>query len=323
MISRLGRLVLSAAATLGAPCLGASPVARFVPGLTAPHPFETIRPAPAAFYAESMRRVSPGELAGPLFRPAIGSAFKIGERDGIVYLVGARHTTRFRPLDACGGGGLNAVSEALGIRVECVGVAIIDPQFDMFIFGARATSPADRARLESLPKLALSPCDPPIGHPLLTLGYPADVFRRGQATLTRSCRRLPDGAPLWRDSPAWSTEDAHDRRRINDQIAARRAAEAPDQNAAEDQIDAFVERTAFRHDCTTWAGNSGGPMLAEGTDVVVGVPFDYIEIYARVREGFALRAERASLFVQRHQAALRAYGARIDRRFCPYSESAG
>jgi hypothetical protein len=33
--------------------------------------------------------------------------------------------------------------------------------------------------------------------------------------------------------------------------------------------------TAARHNCSTYAGNSGGPMLMENTDIVVGLPFTY------------------------------------------------
>jgi hypothetical protein len=37
------------------------------------------------------------------------------------------------------------------------------------------------------------------------------------------------------------------------------------------------EDQTFRHSCSTFGGNSGGPMLVEGTRIVVGVPDEYSE----------------------------------------------
>jgi len=69
------------------------------------------------------------------------------------------------------------------------------------------------------------------------------------------------------------------------------------------------------HNCSTWGGNSGGPVLLEGTDVVVGMPATYdpaadFEAQKAPDDPDMARLNLMSLFVAAQRAALAA--AKID-----------
>lgn len=89
-----------------------------------------------------------------------------------------------------------------------------------------------------LATLRLADYTPLVDTRLTMAGFPADKYRKGKLTVTENCWILKESVP----SPHAGT--------WNDQSAL--------------------------HNCTTYGGNSGGPMIVEGTDVVVGLPFTYM-----------------------------------------------
>ena len=112
---------------------------------------------------------------------------------------------------------------------------------------------------------------PEVGTRLKMIGYPGDPERRGRLTVTDQCWILQRDAM----SP-YSTE------RILDGSA--------------------------RHNCSTYGGNSGGPMILEGSRIVLGLPFTYIpndftqNPPDRV-ESAAFMARMAD-FIERHRGVL-------------------
>ncbi|MBY0370712.1 serine protease [bacterium] len=78
-----------------------------------------------------------------------------------------------------------------------------------------------------------------VGTRLQMIGYPADVYRKGALTLTENCWVLKTGV-----------QSPHSRKGIYD--------------------------ISSLHNCTTYGGNSGGPMIEEGTQVAIGLPFTYM-----------------------------------------------
>lgn len=84
-------------------------------------------------------------------------------------------------------------------------------------------------------ELVLSEIDYRYGLPLMSYGYPADPIRKGRATKTFNCHSL--------SHPVSS-------------------------------VDRVYKRFVY-HNCSTWGGNSGGPLLIEATDYVIGIPGAY------------------------------------------------
>ena len=86
--------------------------------------------------------------------------------------------------------------------------------------------------------LKLATFVPPVNTKLKVYGFPADDLRNGTATVTENCWITEADAP----SPPFQVSD----------------------------------RSAH-HNCTVYFGNSGGPMVIEGTRTVVGMPTNYID----------------------------------------------
>lgn len=131
------------------------------------------------------------------------------------------------------------------------------------------------ADFKKAPKEAfrLAAYEPPVKSRLKMIGYPCDQYRKCKLTVTENCWVLKTGVP----SPHSTMFD-----------------------------------TSALHNCSTWGGNSGGPMVIEGQDAVVGLPFTYSPGNYTVRKSdeqstAAHLAEMAD-FVKVHRAELEKAG---------------
>ena len=105
------------------------------------------------------------------------------------------------------------------------------------------------------------------------VGYPADQYRRAKLTTTENCWILQA-----------DTASPHSR---------------------------HVDRSA-RHNCTTYGGNSGGPMIAEGSDIALSLPFTSAPGDYRMRDADLVSTSshmaKMSDFVRAHRSKLVAEG---------------
>jgi hypothetical protein len=125
--------------------------------------------------------------------------------------------------------------------------------------------------------LSLAAYSPKKLQKLVMIGYPTDVYRKGSVTTTDRC---------------WITEE---------DLASPHPITMSDRSA--------------KHNCTTYGGNSGGPMIAEGTSIAVGLPFTYFpDNYTNYDEkdvtNHAMMAKMSD-FVADHRATLLAAGVDI------------
>lgn len=119
--------------------------------------------------------------------------------------------------------------------------------------------------------LRLSGFAPEVGTRLTMIGYPSDPERQGRLTVTDQCWVLQEFA----NSP-------YSAKKIFDESA--------------------------RHNCSTYGGNSGGPMLLEGSRIVVGLPFTFIPNdftpYPADNPKISAHMARVADFVERHRTIL-------------------
>jgi len=123
-----------------------------------------------------------------------------------------------------------------GMSRRCVGVALKNDSHDPVIIQVEGKQPDTTFRLA---------LDAPAAETRLKmLGYPADRYAQvGSLTVSENCWVHSSGLP----SPHIGTE--YEAKGLLDE--------------------------SFHHNCSTYGGNSGGPMLVEGTDIVVGLPYTY------------------------------------------------
>jgi|GEM_PF-2790369 len=122
----------------------------------------------------------------------------------------------------------------------------------------------------------------PVGTRLQILGYPADEYRSRGINVTENCWILKDVAPL---------------------------SNVP-------TIPRSFQETHFLHNCSTYEGNSGGPMVLEGTSIVVAIPSsyyknDFLNRNSRPEDSKALVGLELKRFVERKEADLEREGVQI------------
>lgn len=112
---------------------------------------------------------------------------------------------------------------------------------------------------------------------LQMIGYPADIYRKGKLTVTENCWVLQTNV----------------------------------RSPHADLLD-----TSSRHNCSTWGGNSGGPMILEESTVAIGLPFTYypgnLNLHDAEMISTAAHLAQMSDFVQTFRTQLESEGVVLD-----------
>ena len=115
----------------------------------------------------------------------------------------------------------------------------------------------------------LASFDPPLHSRLRMIGHPADKYKQGKLTTTSNCWVLKEDKA---------------------------------------SIYPYLFDRSGLHNCTTYGGNSGGPMVLEGTNAVIGLPFTYIPNNYTLNDPWSLKTAahlaKMSDFVKTHRQAL-------------------
>lgn len=123
---------------------------------------------------------------------------------------------------------------------------------------------------------------PDAGTRLKMIGFPTDPERQGRLTVTEQC---------------WILQTSSDR----SPLSAKK----------------LLDETA-RHNCSSYGGNSGGPMMIEGSRIVVGLPFSFIPNDFTLYPGDNVRMSaymaRIADFADRHKSILTDAGVVIANR---------
>lgn len=142
--------------------------------------------------------------------------------------------------------------------------------------------------------LKLADFSPQENDRLVMYGFPSDRDRNRSATTTENCWILPsDTQSVWYALDHDNYEDGFARwleRSRNTPIA-------PQIQYYRDQL----KQTRHRHNCSVYGGNSGGPILLEGTNYVIGLPVTYYpELYQEIPSNFGHELEDIATFLEHH-----------------------
>ena len=119
---------------------------------------------------------------------------------------------------------------------------------------------------ESAKFLRLADFIPPEGTKLKMLGHPADSERQGQPTTTENCQIQNQNRPIGKEY-------------TTDETAALNKKSAPRTALGEEKRNLFMlNAEKLGHNCSTYGGNSGGPILIADSDIVIGLPGGYYQI---------------------------------------------
>jgi hypothetical protein len=250
-----------------------------------------ISAATPAFLTQNSVRRDPrdaDEVAHVLRLPGC-TGFLVKNTAGRFYAATARHCVKYRLAEACEEG-LPFRLASNGIEARCRRVVVASEQDDLAIveidFGRNSRRAAGSARALRLAAFRVA-----AGTDLKLAGYPADSIRRRALTVTENCG---DTTGHGRDFFTGNRNDVG-------QPVPR-----PDSGRPESLL-----RPLHRaHNCSVYAGNSGGAFTLRGTDIAVGIPDAYdngrgFRIYDPSRSAVY---ETSAGFVARNRSALRDAG---------------
>ncbi len=190
-------------------------------------------------FENAIRRDPTAEEATHVAKVLTGcTAFFVANSKQETLMITARHCMDTKPEDWCDG--KTVLKDSEGNEGSCLEILATDASHDIFLFKSSLPYVESRSLL-----LAKNP--PATKTPLLMIGHPADDSfdghqgREGLLTVTENCWVLGNNYESpYLNSPSFQFKDA-----------------------------------AALHNCSTYGGNSGGPMLIKGTNIVVGLPFTY------------------------------------------------
>lgn len=208
------------------------------------------------------------------FKPNGGMSYCTGffiKNNGSRVLIGtARHCMEYDEQTACLEGRLNfQTTDSKPFSGQCKRVQISSLEDDFLVLEADF----DKHQSELLNQRRgyhFRENEVPEYTRVKTLGYPSDPERKSSLTITENCWTLPESSPKF-----WDALNEAQRKELNEITAKNKKQYSEKVLEFKNKID-FVRK---KYNCTTYGGNSGGPVVIEGTRVVIGLPAGYYPGY--------------------------------------------
>jgi len=179
----------------------------------------------------------------------------------------ARHCFQYQVTQACDSGQIEFKTAVGGFSGRCSNVIVADPRDDFTIleadFGHDSGSASQKIGNLSLTHQSFKP-----GTKLKMIGYPSDPERKGQLTVTENCWIQSDKSPDFVES---LTPEENQKRQNAYEEFKKRTAGSKDTSELRARLSVEHEN----HNCSVYGGNSGGPIIIDGTRTVVGIPSAY------------------------------------------------
>lgn len=211
------------------------------------------------------------------------SAFFVSNSQKQALLMSANHCFQGKIREQCQAGNLWVFDHQDRPLGYCQETLIENQHHDMVLFKMKVLPDV------YLPQgLSLAKYDPRPGLALKEIGFPSDRFRNSKITVSDNCWVLKAPYRYAFVPPRWDTPAG---RGLTTRLVA--------------------------HNCSTYGGNSGGPLIQVGSTTVMGLPDSYFldDFTLYSAQGSSVVSEMAVMsdFVLEHESTLKALGVKIDQ----------
>lgn len=233
------------------------------------------------------------------------SAFFVNNKNGRPYVGTARHCAGYKLTDACKDGRIHFRTEVGDHVGVCKRVVAGDMANDLVIVELEFQDWMRAKR--DIGFLTLSSQLPRLKTKLKMLGYPNSRTRRGEFTITSDCW-VSTGRPV-----EYVDLDSEEKAGYQAWAASNRGPGNPLAELVKNN------RVAY-HNCSIYGGNSGGPIIKDGSRYVLGLPTTYWPGSFKPKPSDTSAAMDSTVhFIQMNRAAIRAAGIYTGK---PYGETA-
>ena len=247
------------------------------------------------FLTHNTVRRSPrsGEETSAILRVGSGcTGFFVANKANRLIVGTARHCVKYQITERCEAGTL-AVATASG-RHEgyCKAVVAASLKDDLALIEVEFPNAGEDLKSE-ISFLKLASYVPRPWSRFKMIGYPGDHVRKGALTVAENCWDNTAYGKNW-----YTDEKNAEGPKDADDYSTYTPATTPAEKA--------LRPLHLFHNCSTWGGNSGGPIILEDTDEVVGIPDSYNPARKVYGPRDSAAYEASAGFVNRHRRALKA-----------------
>lgn len=221
------------------------------------------------------------------------TSFFVENNQNKLFLATARHCAGYKFSEACDKKEFRVhFASDMNIIGQCKSIVAGYIDEDLVIFEAEFNVDISN----KIAPLKLTYNTPPLKTRLQMIGYPGDKWRNGNLTVTENCW-VNDGSRII------SYNDLDEEAKLAIKKSPHIA------NKYETKMERLLSAKQIYHNCSVYGGNSGGPIILEGTKYVIGLPSSYWRhFYQNLPPTVSTKMDSTDTFIRKNYSALKQNG---------------
>lgn len=240
-------------------------------------------------------------------------SFLIRENNRL-FIATAQHCANYDFEKYCNSSGVHVSTATGNFKGYCESIIISHETSDFVIFEARFFNSEQVKR--NIEFLTLADTVPAGGTALKLIGYPGDEERKGQLTVSEKCSVLKTNHTAMQELTKEDLESLKGKKVTpptppNKTITPQKPSPPNPEVELAKKRASDIKNFAVKklHNCSVYGGNSGGALLIQGTNIVVGMPMTYLRlpVTRKFSESSGIHFETIQSVIEKNRRAFEDY----------------